>query len=139
MLPRMSLPAPAISALHDHSPRTRIAVIGASNDPAKYGNIIVRDLASRGYAVLPVHPRETHIAGLPCAASVAAIAGPVAIANLVVPPEVAMQVVAQLDPAQVGVVWFQPGSYDAEVVAAAKQRFAHVVAGDCIMVVARWA
>ncbi len=135
----MSIAQPALAALHVHSPETRIAVIGASNDPSKYGNIIIRNLLRHGYSVLPIHPREAEIAGLKAHARVADIVGPIAIANLVVPPAVALSVVADLDPQQVGVVWFQPGSFDDAVIAAAQARFAHVVAGDCIMVVANWA
>lgn len=135
----MSLPPLALSALHDHSGHTRIAVVGASNDRSKYGNIIVRDLLARGYDVRPVHPHEPQIAGMQCVPDVAAIAGPVHIANLVVPPAVALEVVGRMDPAQVAVVWLQPGSFDDAVVRLARQRFAQVVVGDCIMVVARWA
>ncbi len=135
----MSLPQPALDALHVHGPATRIAVIGASNDPSKYGNIIIRNLLRHGYTVLPIHPTADEISGLPAHARVADIGGAVAIANVVVPPAVALDVVADLDPAQVGVVWFQPGSFNEAVVAAAHARFQHVIAGDCIMVVANWA
>ena len=135
----MPITQSALDALHVRGPDTRIAVIGASTDPAKYGNIIIRNLLRHGYTVLPIHPRETTIAGLPAHARAADIAGAIAIANVVVQPAVALQVVNDLDPAQVGVVWFQPGSFDDAVLAAAHARFAHVVAGDCIMVVANWA
>ncbi len=135
----MSIAQPALDALHIHGPATRIAVIGASNDPAKYGNIIVKNLLRHGYTVLPIHPSEGEIAGLPAHAHVADIAGPIAIADLVVPPKVALRVIAELDPQQVRVIWLQPGSFDDAVVAAARAKFAHVVAGDCIMVVANWA
>ena len=135
----MSIPQLALDALHVRGPATRIAVIGASNDPAKYGNIIIRNLLRHGYTVLPIHPSAHEIGGLPAHAHVADIAGAIAIANVVVPPAVALQVVAELDPQQVGVIWFQPGSYDAAVEAAARAKFAHVIAGDCIMVVANWA
>jgi hypothetical protein len=43
---------------------TRIAVVGASNSPSKFGNIIVKDLLRRGYTVVPVNLHETTIAGL---------------------------------------------------------------------------
>ena len=47
------------------STKTRIAVVGASNDPSKYGNIIVKNLMAHGYDVVPVNPKEATIAGLP--------------------------------------------------------------------------
>ncbi|MSP91120.1 MAG: CoA-binding protein [Myxococcales bacterium] len=139
----MSTPPTALNQartlLRERSGRTRIAVVGASNDPAKYGNIIVRNLLRRGYTVLPVHLHERHVAGLPVWRSVAAIEGHVDIVNLVVPPDVARAVVAELPADRIGVVWFQPGAFDADVVAQAQARCGAVVAGDCIMVVAGWA
>ena len=135
----MTIAQPALDALHVHGPPTRIAVVGASNDPAKYGNIIVKNLISHGYCVLPVHPTAPRIAELPAYAEVGDIPGPIDIANLVVPPPLALDIVRALDPQQVRVVWLQPGSFDDAVVSAARAKFQHVVAGDCIMVVARWA
>lgn len=132
-----ALPAAVLEVLRRKDTTTRIAVIGASSDRSKFGNRIVRDLAAQGYAVVPVHPRETRVEGLEAVARVGDVAGPVAIANFVVPPAVGLDVLAALDPAQVACVWFQPGAYDAALVAAARARFAQVVVGDCIMVVAR--
>lgn len=132
------IPQPALDALKRSTPRARIAVVGASRQTWKYGYIITADLHGRGYEVLPVNPREAEVAGLRCVASVADC-GFVDIVNVVVPPEVSLELARTLDPASCRVLWFQPGSFDAEVEAVARARFAHVVAGPCIMVVARWA
>jgi hypothetical protein len=129
------VPAEIMDSLRDRG--TRIAVVGASNHPAKYGNIITRDLAAKGYPVFPVNPHETEIAGLVAYRTVGEVPAPVHIANFVVPPEVTLAVLRGLDPASVPVVWFQPGAFDEEVVSFARKRFRHVVAGDCIMVVTR--
>jgi acetyltransferase len=47
------------------APRS-IAVIGASNRPASVGDALMRNLMGGGFAgpILPVHPRETHVAGV---------------------------------------------------------------------------
>ena len=61
-------PPEVFEQLRRRGPETRIAVVGASNDPEKYGNIIVRNLAAKGYTVLPVNPRRDRDrgpAGLP--------------------------------------------------------------------------
>jgi predicted CoA-binding protein len=113
---------------------TRIALVGASNDRSKYGNIILRDLVRKGFTVLPVNPSEHEVQGLPSVRRVAELADPVHIVNFVVPPEVSLEVLGELDPSRFRVVWFQPGAYDGRVVDAARQRFESVVAGDCIMV-----
>src|SRR5262245_41813510 len=118
-------------------PETRIAIIGASNDRRKYGRIILEDLRAKGFTVLPVNPRETNIVGLPVHAKVADVPGEVHIVNFVVPPEISLEVLEELDPARTPIVWFQPGAYDGEVLRAARARFPRVIAGDCIMVVTR--
>jgi predicted CoA-binding protein len=115
----------------------RIALVGASNAPQKYGNIILRDLRGLGYTVLPVNRREQYIEGETAYASLAELPPPVDIINVVVPPEQALAVVEGAQPSQCPVVWFQPGAFDQRVVEAARLRFPTVLAGDCIMVVAR--
>ena len=36
-----------------------VAVIGASNDPRKFGNRAVRAFRRHGYTVVPINPHET--------------------------------------------------------------------------------
>jgi predicted CoA-binding protein len=42
---------------------TRIALIGASNDPSKFGNRIYRNLRTKGYNIIPINPKENKIEG----------------------------------------------------------------------------
>ena len=44
----------------------RIAVIGASNDPTRPSNGVLRDLRSVGYEIVPVNPNEAAVDGLDC-------------------------------------------------------------------------
>lgn len=125
--------------LGNHDGSTRIAVVGASLEAAKYGHIITADLLGLGYTVLPIHPSEPEILGQRCYPRVEAAPGPVHIVNFVVPPAVTLRTLATLAPERFPIVWFQPGSFDGACEAEARRRgFAHVLAGDCIMVVARW-
>lgn len=117
--------------------KARIALVGASSAPEKYGNIIYRDLTGRGHTVLPVNPSATTIEGQPAFASLKDVPGPIDIVDVVIPPKASLALVRALDPSVCGVLWFQPGSFDDQVVEEATARFPTVIAGDCIMVVAR--
>ncbi len=43
-----------------------IAVVGASNNPQKYGNEIVQHLVREGHTVFPVNPKVKTFLGIPC-------------------------------------------------------------------------
>ena len=127
-------PPEVIELIRRRGPETRIAVVGASNDPAKYGNVIVRNLAAKGYTVLPVNPKEEAIAGLPAFPNLAAVPGPVHLVNVVTPPGVTRGVLEEVARLGLPAVWLQDGSYDEaclEVVATAPFR---TVYEACIMV-----
>jgi len=81
-------PPEVIEVLRRRGPGTRIAVVGASNNPSKYGNVIVRNLASKGYTVLPVNLREREIAGIPAFPNLSAVAASLKKKDVVTPPAV---------------------------------------------------
>jgi len=64
-----------------------IAVVGASRDPTKVGGSVVANLRAAGFEgrVWPVNPKADVVHGLPAAASLLAIDGPVDLAVIAVP------------------------------------------------------
>jgi predicted CoA-binding protein len=116
---------------------TRIAVVGASNDPSKFGNIIVEDLIEHGYTVFPVNLNEATIAGLPVYRSLEDVPKPVDIVNVVTPPDVTREILEDAEAAGAGLVWLQDGSFDDDVLADAAAAPFATVYDACIMVVAR--
>lgn len=121
--------------LRRKDPKMRIAVVGASSNPEKYGNRIVRKLASQGYTVVPVNPREKEIEGIPAYSSVTEIIPTPALVNFVVPPSVTLQVLKSMAGSGIETVWFQDGSFDDDVLAYAHDHFKNVIYNACIMVV----
>jgi predicted CoA-binding protein len=121
------------------TPTTRIAVVGASNNPSKYGNIIVKNLMRHGYQVFPVNPHETTIAGLHVYRSLADVPKPVDIVDVVTPPGVTQAILDDAATAGLGLVWLQDGSFDDAVLAAAARAPFQTVHHACIMVIARQA
>jgi len=116
---------------------TRITVVGASNDPRKYGNIITKDMLRHGYQVIPVNPTESTIAGLRVYPTLADVPKPVDIVDVVTPPDVTLKILKDAEAAGCRLVWLQPGSFDDAVLAAAARTTLSVVDDACIMVEAR--
>ena len=83
---RRAAAASALDALF--APRA-IAVLGASNDPAKFGHRIVRNLREGGFAgaIYPVHRTAAEIAGTACVPTLAAIEDGIDLVLISVPAE----------------------------------------------------
>lgn len=100
----------------------RVLIIGASSNPAKYGNISVRAHLRRGHTVLPVNPHEEMVEGLRCYRTVGDAPGPIDRASLYVPPAVGARIMPELaHRGDVREVWLNPGAESEEVIAAARQ------------------
>ncbi len=131
-------PAEVMDLLKQKTAETRIAVVGASNDPEKYGNIIVKNLKGKGYTVLPVNPKAETIAELPVAANLAAVELPVHIVNIVTPPAVTLKVLQKAAELGLPHVWLQDGSYDDAVLDYVAGAPFKTVYDACIMVVSNY-
>jgi hypothetical protein len=116
--------------------QTRIAVVGASNNPEKYGNIIGNNLKGKGFTVLPINPREDSVAGLKAYRSLADLDGPVDIVDIVTPPPATLKVLEEAARLSLPLVWLQDGSWDDEVLEFARGAPFLTVHNACIMVAA---
>ncbi|MBM3772613.1 MAG: CoA-binding protein [Acidimicrobiia bacterium] len=87
-----------------------VAVIGASRNRAKFGNRAVRAYRAQGYRVVPIHPREAEIEGLPAYKSVQDVPTPIDVASFYVPPEIGERVIDEVVAKGVREVWLNPGA-----------------------------
>lgn len=110
------------------------AVVGASNDREKYGNIIFRDLKNAGYRVYPVNPKLQEVEGEVCYPDIQSLPEVPAVVNLVVPPQAALKVLDDCHAKGVTRVWFQPGAESDEAIAKAESLGMTVLANACIMI-----
>ena len=110
-----------------------MAVIGVSPNTQKYGWIVYHNLKSRGYRVYAVNPNYSEVGGDPCYASVGDLPETPDVVVTVVPPAVTRQTVQQALGIGVKRFWMQPGSEDAEAIAAAEAAGAEVVHHECVM------
>jgi predicted CoA-binding protein len=114
-----------------------IALIGASNDPSKYGNKILIDLISKGHNVVPINPKEEKVAGLKSYPNVFELAEKPSIINFVVPPNVGFELTKDLVEADYDNFWYQPGAESEEISSYLESNSKNYIDDKCIMVVTR--
>ena len=102
-----------------------VAVIGASNNPRKYGNKAVRAYLRQGWTVYPVNPQavgqaET-IEGLPTYPNIEAIPEKVDRAALYVPPSVGRTLLGGIARKGIAELFVNPGAESDELLAEAER------------------
>ncbi len=135
LMPMME-PRPDIGTLL-RDPNTTVALVGATDHPSKYGNIIYRDLRDKGFRVFAVNPYRDTVEGDPCYRSVADLPEEPTIVNIVVPPKRTLAVLEECDRLGYRNVWVQPGAADSAVREFLVERGFNALVDACIMVQAR--
>lgn len=116
--------------------RPTIALVGATNDRTKFGNIILRDLLSKGFLVKPVNPRAKAVEDIPAFAdlSAAAAAGDIGLVVYVVPPKFTLESLEEAKRLGLKRVWVQPGAGDEGVRQYLEQNQFEYLINACVMV-----
>lgn len=114
-----------------------IAVVGASDHLEKYGAIIYRYLKSRGYGVLAVNPYRMEVDEDPCYPDLSALTTKPDIINLVVPPEVGLNVAREAARLGYSNIWMQPGAENGELIDYLESQALDFTYDSCIMVRSR--
>lgn len=109
------------------------ALIGASNNKEKYGNVILLNLKEAGYNVVPINPKEELIEGLKAYPNLQAYKDNIDVVVFVVPPSITLSVLKSL-PQNIDKVWMQPGSSNEECVVYCKEHKLHTIHDMCVMV-----
>ena len=113
------------------------AVVGATDNPDKFGYKIFKLLKQAGYRVFPVNPGLKTVHGETCYPSVTALPVKPDAVNFVVPPKVGEPIVAECAALGIKNVWLQPGANEDNVVNAARKAGHNVNAQSCILVEVR--
>lgn len=93
-----------------------VAILGASTNREKFGNISVRAHLQQGYTVYPVNPRAEEVEGLPCYASLAAIPTThVDRISIYLPPKLLVPVLDEIAAMSHDQLWLNPGTESPEV------------------------
>ncbi|SPO21969.1 uncharacterized protein UTRI_01957_B [Ustilago trichophora] len=137
------------TALNNFFSASKYAVVGASKDPSKFGNKVLKWYQAHNLDVTPIHPKEPEIENVATKPDVAGFldnagtsAENVAI-SVVTPPKISLAVVQKgLQDQGVSTFWLQPGAEDADLISWVKSQPDSVqnrviYGGPCILVSGR--
>jgi predicted CoA-binding protein len=109
------------------------AVVGATNDPAKFGHRIWHVLRNRGYRVYAVNPNLEEIEGEKCYKSLLDLPETPQVVDMVVNPRTGARVMKEIAQLQIKYVWMQPGTRSDEIREFAEENAIELIE-DCVLV-----
>lgn len=110
-----------------------IAVVGASNNPARPSYEVAQYLKARGFKVIPVNPHLTELFGEKSYPDLLSIPEPVDVVDIFRNPAAVPEVVEQAIAKKVKVVWMQPGAENMQAAERARAAGLEVIVGMCMM------
>lgn len=124
----------ALRALLARKPR--IAMVGASDNPARDSNRVFVYLQRHGFDVLPVNPVTPEVLGIATVPDLAAAAekGPVDMVDVFRAADQVMPIVEQAIAVKAKSIWFQLGVVNEEAIAKALAAGLVVVVDRCIKI-----
>lgn len=117
----------------------RFAVVGASQDRAKYGNKVLRVYLQNNLDVVPINPTASEVEGLTTYRDLSSVPGEIDAISIITPPPVTERVVQEAIQRGIKHIWMQPGAESTAAIAAAESAGANVISGGpCILVSLRF-
>lgn len=111
------------------------AVVGASDDPRKYGHRCYLCYLQNNMKAYPVNPNTTTVLGSPAFPNLSALPEPVESISVITPPPVTDIIVDEAIAVGVKNIWLQPGAESWPAVERARQHRLNVIAGGpCLLV-----
>jgi predicted CoA-binding protein len=98
------------------------AVIGANDNPDKFGNIIYKRLRSEGYRVYPVNPMYTEVEGDKCYPDLSSLPEKPEVLDMVVSPKRGKAFIEEAARLGIENIWLQPGTYDQELLTMIREK-----------------
>lgn len=113
----------------------RVALVGASTDPAHFSRLVMSELLSHGIDVIPIHPGVKSVGGARAYAHVAEVAEFVNGVLIMTPATASAAVVEECGKAGIKRVWLHqgvgPGAVSEEAIRTARRYDMAVVSGRC--------
>jgi uncharacterized protein len=122
--------------IDDFLAQKSLALVGVSQSGQGFGNIVRKELSSKGYQLYLVHPRAEEIDGLPCATSLAEIAERVDGVILVTPPAHTDKLVQEAVAHGIRRVWMQQGAESDAAIRFCEEAGIAAIHHECILMFA---
>ena len=123
--------------IDDFITQRSLAIVGVSRKANKFGNIVFKELKTKGYQLYLVHPSGEVIEGEQSYPSLKALPSKVGGVLVVVPPAQAEVVVREAHEAGIERIWLQQGAESPAAIQYCQQNGMSVVYGNCILMFAQ--
>jgi uncharacterized protein len=110
-----------------------IAVVGASDNPARPSYEIAHYLKAEGFKMIPVNPHLKELLGEKCYPDLASIPGRVDVVDIFRKPDAVPKIVEQAIAKGAKYIWMQPGAENMDAAERVTQAGLTVIMGVCIM------
>jgi predicted CoA-binding protein len=112
-----------------------IGVVGASDDPEKYGHKCYVALLTHNVKAYPINPKAKTILGNPAFPDIKSLPEKITAINVITPPPVTAKVVDDAIAAGIKTIWMQPGAEETGAIKKAeKAGIAVIHGGPCLLV-----
>lgn len=108
------------------------AVVGASNNPEKYGYKVAKAILKKTKNVFLINPKETQILGLNCYKNLNEVKEKIDVIVFVVPPAITLEILKN-NFARKSLFWFQEGSFDSNVIQFCEENGIEYESKKCII------
>ena len=110
------------------------AVIGATQTENKFGYRIWKRLKDRNYEIYGVNPNYTTINGEVCYPDLKSLPQKPDCISMVIPPDKAKPFIEEAAAMGINKIWFQPGTFDQELIEFTESLNIQVVCYHCVLV-----
>jgi len=114
----------------------KVAVVGASRQGNKFGNMAAKELSQRGYEIFYVHPEAEELDGQPTYPNLEAVKDQTQSVWVNVPPERGESVLREAAAAGMTKIWLQQGADSPQLLQIGEELGLELVAGKCILMYA---
>lgn len=109
-------------------------VAGANVNPSKFGNRIYHRLKNAGYQTYPMNPSYQEVDGEKCYPNPQALPQIPDCVSMVVSPDIGKTLLQPMYDQGIRLLWFQPGSYNQELLDEAIAKNFEIIYDYCVLV-----